>query len=232
MMEIIILPNILQAFPLQTLIFAKDFVGKFDMCLVIFNCITTTVLRYKLSDISSAGLPNTLLIFKRIYFFLNNGIILFMYFSVIYTHCCFYVTCMVLWNALSKWRNKTVQSIYNRDVALGSNGGHHRHILRGSEHQDLCSTSKLSPHMDHVEMIKWLPGIPHTVFFKTRGHLLVWAPPRLASSGLTWPCLAMPCHALSCLAWVWMWRFFIKYEKWDSYGGVVLMRFLRYSQSD
>ena len=56
----------------------------------------------------------------------------------------------------------------------------------------------------------------HTVFFKTRGHLLVWAPPRLASSGLAWPCLAMPCHALSCLAWVWMWRFFVKYKKWDS----------------
>ena len=52
-----------------------------------------------------------------------------------------------------------------------------------------------------------------TVFFKTRGHLLVWAPPRLASSGLAWPCLAMPCHALSCLAWVWMWRFFVKYKK-------------------
>ena len=64
-----------------------------------------------------------------------------------------------------------------------------------------------------------------TVFFKTRGHLLVWAPPRLASSGLAWPCLAMPCHALSCLAWVWMWRFFVQYKKWDSYGGVVLMRF-------
>ena len=64
-----------------------------------------------------------------------------------------------------------------------------------------------------------------TVFFKTRGHLLVWAPPRLASSGLAWPCLAMPCHALSCLAWVWMWRFFVKYKKWDSYGGVILMRF-------
>ena len=71
-----------------------------------------------------------------------------------------------------------------------------------------------------------------TVFFKTRGHLLVWAPPRLASSGLAWPCLAMPCHALSCLAWVWMWRFFVQYKKWDSYGGVVLMRFSRYLQSD
>ena len=65
----------------------------------------------------------------------------------------------------------------------------------------------------------------HTVFFKTRGHLLVWAPPRLASSGLAWPCLAMPCHALSCLAWVWMWRFFVKYKKWDSWGGVVLNAF-------
>ena len=72
----------------------------------------------------------------------------------------------------------------------------------------------------------------HTVFFKTRGHLLVWAPPRLASSGLAWPCLAMPYHALSCLAWVWMWRFFVQYKKWDSYGGVVLMRFSRYLQSD
>ena len=77
--------------------------------------------------------------------------------------------------------------------------------------------------------IKWDVS---TVFFKTRGHLLVWAPPRLASSGLAWPCLAMPCHALSCLAWVWMWRFFVQYKKWDSYGGVVLMRFSRYLQSD
>ena len=56
----------------------------------------------------------------------------------------------------------------------------------------------------------------YTVFVKTRGHLLVWVPPRLASSGLAWPCLAMPCHVLSCLAWVWMWRFFVKYQKWDS----------------
>ena len=70
------------------------------------------------------------------------------------------------------------------------------------------------------------------VFFKTRGHLLVWAPPRLASSGLAWSCLAMPCHALSCLAWVRMWRFFVKYKKWDSYGEVVLMRFLLYLQPD
>ena len=60
---------------------------------------------------------------------------------------------------------------------------------------------------------------PH-YFFKTRGHLLVSAPPRLASSGLAWPCLAMPCHALSCLAWVWMWRFFVKYKK--------KMRFIRW----
>ena len=63
-----------------------------------------------------------------------------------------------------------------------------------------------------------------TVFFKTRGHLLAWAPPRIASSCLAWPCLATPCHALSCLAWVWTWRFFVKYKNWDSYGGVVLMR--------
>ena len=75
-------------------------------------------------------------------------------------------------------------------------------------------------------------GRQFTVFFKTRGHLLVWAPPRLASSGLAWPCLVMPCHALSCLAWVWMWRFFVKYEKWDSFGGVVLMRVSLYLQSD
>ena len=78
----------------------------------------------------------------------------------------------------------------------------------------------------------WIDGKEDTVFSKTRGHLLVWAPPRLASSGLAWPCLAMPCHALSCLAWVWMWRFFVKYKKWDSYSVVVLMRFLRYLQSD
>ena len=59
-----------------------------------------------------------------------------------------------------KLRNKTVQSIYNRDVALGWNGGLHRHLLRRSEHQDLRSTSKLSPHMEHVEITKWPPGIP------------------------------------------------------------------------
>ena len=42
-----------------------------------------------------------------------------------------------------------------------------------------------------------------------------------ASSCPVWPRLAWPCHALSCLAWVWMWRFFVKYKKWYSYGGVV-----------
>ena len=35
-----------------------------------------------------------------------------------------------------------------------------------------------------------------TVFFKTRGHLLVRAPPRLASPGLALPCLVMPCLVL------------------------------------
>ena len=43
------------------------------------------------------------------------------------------------------------------------------------------------------------------------------------STGLVWPCLAMPCHALSCLAWLRAWSFFVKYQKWDSYCGVVLM---------
>ena len=91
------------------------------------------------------------------------------------------------------------------------------------------------PGMHHgtcVTHVPWCMSGSLTVFFKTRGHLLVWAPPRLASSGLAWPCLAMPCHALSCLAWVWIWRFFVQYKKWDSYGGVVLMRFSRYLQSD
>ena len=62
-----------------------------------------------------------------------------------------------------------------------------------------------------------------TEFSETRRPFFVWALPRLASSGLVWSCLAMSCHALSCLAWVRAWRFFVKYQKWDSYCGVVLM---------
>ena len=55
-----------------------------------------------------------------------------------------------------------------------------------------------------------------TVFSKTRGHLLVWAPPRLPSSGLAWPCLAMPCLVLP--------GFECEHKKWNSYSWVVLMR--------
>ena len=68
-----------------------------------------------------------------------------------------------------------------------------------------------------------------TVFFKTRGHLLVWAPPCLASSGLVWPCLAMPCHVSCCLAWIRTWRFFVNYQKRDSYSRVVLLCIFNFS---
>ena len=53
--------------------------------------------------------------------------------------------------------------------------------------------------------------------------------PRLASPGLALPCLVMPCLVLpgfECDA------FSSNIKKWDSYGGVVLMRFSRYLQSD
>ena len=48
------------------------------------------------------------------------------------------------------------------------------------------------------------------------------------SSGLVWPRLALPCHALSCLVLSCLGlnvTLFRKYKKWDSYGGVVLVRF-------
>ena len=77
--------------------------------------------------------------------------------------------------------------------------------------------------------IKTKMGNSHTVFFKTRGHLLIWAPPCLASSGLVWPCLAMPCHVSCCLAWVWTWRFFVNYQKRDSYSRVVLLCIFNFS---
>ena len=56
-----------------------------------------------------------------------------------------------------------------------------------------------------------------------------------ASSCLVWPRLALPCHALSCLVLSCLGLNvtpFRQYKKWDSYGGVVLMRFSRYLQSD
>ena len=58
-----------------------------------------------------------------------------------------------------------------------------------------------------------------------------------ASSCLAWPRMALPCHALSCLVLSCLGlnvTLFVKYIKWNSYVGAVLMRFffLLYLQFD
>ena len=50
----------------------------------------------------------------------------------------------------------------------------------------------------------------------------------LSGRRLVWPRLALPCHALSCLVLSCLGlnvTLFRQIQKWDSYGGVALMRF-------